>query len=152
MSLSFDKIIERITDENKVYRNKFIEPFDMMATKVEEMKGILQKEPTVDTESGEIITQTKMNEDPLKNITKEQRLEVLDKVLADLNSRKFQTEERLDFLNEKILKEVLSEKEIQEIATLGNLLSKMERQEESIQKAREVAVGGGKTGIGGPGY
>ena len=152
MSLSFDKIIERITDENKVYRNKFIEPFDMMATKVEEMKGILQKEPTVDTESGEIITETKMNEDPLKNITKEQRLEVLDKVLADLNSRKFQTEERLDFLNEKILKEVLSEKEIQEIATLGNLLSKMERQEESIQKAREVAVGGGKTGIGGPGY
>ena len=93
-----------------------------------------------------------MNEDPLKNITKEQRLEVLDKVLADLNSRKFQTEERLDFLNEKILKEVLSEKEIQEIATLGNLLSKMERQEESIQKAREVAVGGGKTGMGGPGY
>ena len=71
MSLSFDKIIERITDENKVYRNKFIEPFDMMATKVEEMKGILQKEPTVDTESGEIITETKMNEDPLKNITKE---------------------------------------------------------------------------------
>ena len=107
MSLSFDKIIERITDENKVYRNKFIEPFDMMATKVEEMKGILQKEPTVDTESGEIITETKMNEDPLKNITKEQRLEVLDKVLADLNSRKFQKEERLAFLNEKILKEML---------------------------------------------
>ena len=38
MSLTFEKIIERMVDENKVYRNKFIEPYDMLATKVEEIK------------------------------------------------------------------------------------------------------------------
>ena len=154
MSLTFDKIIARITNENEVYRNKFIEPFDMMAAKVEEMKSIVQRDDAVvDTESGEVIpSRVGAEEDPLKNITKQQRLEVLDRVLLDLESRKFQTQERLDFLNDKMLKDVLKEKEIQEIATLGNILSKMEKQEKNIESAREIAESGGKTGIGGPGY
>jgi hypothetical protein len=153
MSLTFEKIIERMVDENKVYRNKFIEPYDMLATKVEEIKRSMDNSnQIVDKETGEILAPAELDSDPLKNITKEQRLEVLTKVLKDIESREAQMEERLDFLNEKMLERALEEKEVQEIATLGNFLNKIEKQKESIGQAKNVALAGGKTGIGGPGY
>ena len=153
MSLTFEKIIERMVDENKVYRNKFIEPYDMLATKVEEIKYSMDNsDQIVDKETGEALAPAGLDSDPLKNITKEQRLEVLTKVLEDIESREAQMEERLDFLNEKMLERALEEKEAQEIATLGNILNKIEKQKESIGQAKNVVLAGGKTGIGGPGY
>ena len=51
-----------------------------------------------------------------------------------------------------MLERALEEKEAQEIATLGNILNKIEKQKESIGQAKNVVLAGGKTGIGGPGY
>ena len=141
-----------MTNEVEVYRNKFIEPYDMLQQKVEEIRALSENEMIIEDDDKKEISSALTKQDPLQHITKEQRLEVLDRVLEDLNLREFEAKERLNFLENKMLEEVLQNKEAEEIAAIGNFLNKTEQRRKNIEKAKDIAEAGGKTGIGPRGY
>ena len=152
MSLTFDKIIERITDENKVYRNKFIEPYDMKMKKVQELEGAMEAQQAIAETTEEKEFEPRKAVDPLNDVTPGQRMEVIEEIKKNQGLRKFKMNERLEFLNNKMLEEPLDEKEGREIAHIGNSLSKLEKQIKNLETASKIAEGGGKIGFGGEGY
>ena len=96
--MSFDRIVNYLTNENEVYRNRFIEPYDKQ---VEE-----GHHSPVKQQRGETLTPG-MNR-AMKKLSPEQRKELLLNLKAEQENRLKLLEVKLDEMNEKAMTEELS--------------------------------------------
>ena len=119
--MSFSQIVKRLTNANKVYRNRFAEPID---------PNVIQSHVPNPIEAMEQQKQglpQGMNRG-MRNLSPEQRIEVLNKLKTEQDSAIKQLNIQLDKLNEKALTDALSDDEVQQIVKIGDQINKIEVQ------------------------
>jgi uncharacterized protein YaaW (UPF0174 family) len=128
--MSFERIVKILTDENMVYRNRFIEPIDSESIRKETnpQEDLGAEEPQSHA-LGPVNKrlQPGMNRQ-MRKLSPKERVDVLTKIKIDQESRITRLEENMETLTQKAITEELSDREIGMMVKIGDEINKLEIQ------------------------
>ena len=141
-SKTFEKIVERLTNDSLVYRNKFIEPYDSRdkggVTKLEGgrisdeefMSEGFTKEQASQMRKGKQVRK----QSPLDKLPREEKIKFLQEMDEEQNSRIDLLSKKIQELEERLFTDDLKEEEIDSLSKIETELSKLEGRKEKIKK------------------